>query len=73
MSEVKMRELIGKEFKLSDKSVITFIGGDYLGDYFLIFPNGKILLLLDFKIVQQGKKKWVEIKKFLLVDEGINK
>lgn len=62
-------KLIGKKLKLSDDSNIYFKGGDC----FLVYPNGKLLLLLEFKLIRQKRKKFIDIKRCLLCDEGIGK
>lgn len=65
----KMIKLVGRKLRLSDSSAIHYIGGDF----FLITSRGEIKILLEFELIWQGKKRWVEVKRFMLVDEGIDK
>ena len=68
----KMRRLIGKKFQLPNRCIICFIGENKeSGDFFWISSDGEAKLLLYFDIIRQGKKKSVNILKFMLVDEGL--
>ena len=73
--QLDMIEAVNTELKLSDGSRIEYIGGIYglNGDFFLMFPTGEVKLLLNFKLKISRKKKWVEIDRFMLVDEGYRK
>lgn len=64
----KTIKLIGKKLKLSDDSIIYYKGGDC----FLVYPNGKLLLLLEFNLIRQKRKKFIDIKRCLLCDKGVN-
>jgi hypothetical protein len=73
--QLNMIKFVGKGYKLSDGSMVHYIGGVYglNGDFFLMSNIGEIRLLLDFSLVSRGRKKCIKIRKFMLIDEGIEK
>lgn len=73
--QLDMIKFVGKGFRLSDGSIVHYIGGVYglNGDFFLMSPKGEILLILDFTLCQQGRKKSIDLSRFMLVDEGVDK
>lgn len=65
----EVKQMIKSKLILSDGSAIHLIGGDY----FLIKNTGEIKLLLQFTINEHKRRRWIEIKKFILVDKGIGR
>lgn len=59
--------LVGKGLTLLDGSNLYYMNDDI----FLIHKNGKIELLLDFKLLRTKKGHQVKVKKAVLVDVGI--
>ena len=67
-----MRKLVGKKLNLSDGAVVHFIGENREnGDFFWVSQDGEAKILYHFEILSQGKKRRINIFRFMLADEGL--